>query len=244
MKIRVMSDLHLEGQVHYYESKGEDVVVLPGDISSKPGLAEWFLEEIKVPKIIVAGNHEYYGHNYDDHVTKLKSIGYQHNEIVQIQDVAFICGTMWSNFELFGIEQKWFCTHDSRRWIRDFEVIRRRREDGTERTFSIRDCEELHEEFVAFLQYALRETEGMKRVVVTHFVPHPSCVHPRWSKSSITPYFCSDMRRFMGWEGLWLAGHTHDSFDIMEGDTRVVINPKGYGKENVGGFKPDLIVEI
>jgi len=27
---------------------------------------------------------------------------------------------------------------------------------------------------------------------------------------------------------LWIHGHTHESFDYMVGDTRIVCNPRGY----------------
>jgi hypothetical protein len=43
---------------------------------------------------------------------------------------------------------------------------------------------------------------------------------------------------------LWIHGHTHDSFDYMVGETRVICHPKGYPKENnYDGYKP-LVIEI
>ena len=60
----------------------------------------------------------------------------------------------------------------------------------------------------------------------------------------MNPYFTANMEEYMGWEGLWLYGHTHDSGDFMIGDTRVVGNPRGYGHENAVGFNEALFLEV
>lgn len=250
MKLRIMSDLHLEGQFHGYEHKGEDAVILAGDISSKPSLYELFVSNIEVPVITVPGNHEYYDKNFDNHNIELKRLGYLNNEIKVIDDVHFICGTMWTDFSLFG--QSEMIEDMCERGIRDFNYRGIRRYIPTldefyrtkEREFTIMDVKNEFKKFERFLVWALKETEGKKRVVVTHFCPGIKSVHEMYMTSAITPYFSTEMSHHMGWEGLWIHGHTHSSFDYMVGDTRVICNPKGYGNENIGEFNPDLIVEI
>jgi hypothetical protein len=87
-------------------------------------------------------------------------------------------------------------------------------------------------------------TEGRKRVVVTHFVPTEKCTHPRFVNAVENPYFTANMEQYMGWDGLWIFGHTHDAYDIMVGETRLLCNPRGYPDECDTGFNSDLIVEI
>ena len=47
----------------------------------------------------------------------------------------------------------------------------------------------------------------------------------------------------MGKAGLWIHGHTHDSFDYEVAGTRVICNPKGYHIEN-RAFQSDLTVTV
>jgi len=254
MKLRIMSDLHLEGQFHYYDNKGEDVVVLAGDISSRPSLYEQFVSNIEVPVITVPGNHEYYKQNFMVHRKNLQDIGYIDNDIKVIDDVHFICGTMWTDFSLFSATQPQVLIDTlCERGITDYNIRHGiRKWDGKftgyyefqEEAFTIEDTKKLFREFEQFLKWALKETEGQKRVVVTHFCPGIRSVHEKFKNNLITPYFSTEMSQYMGWEGLWIHGHTHCNFDYMVGDTRVICNPKGYGRENLKEFNPDLIVEI
>ena len=61
MKIKILSDLHLEGYWFTYEDHGEDVVILAGDICTRNRL-HMFLDTIPkhIKVLFVAGNHEYY----------------------------------------------------------------------------------------------------------------------------------------------------------------------------------------
>lgn len=252
LKVRPISDLHLEGGMHKYEFIGEDVLIMAGDIASRPELYTQFVAQVppSVEIVAVAGNHCYYGHNMDAHKPVLKSLGYLHNEIKVVGDVHFICGTMWTDFRLDGISEEWFAKASAAQGITDFcdkkHGIRKNcdKDEYSTRQFTVHDAQEEFFDFEKFLQWALKETEGKKRVVVTHFMPHRQSLDPKYARSTINAYFCSDMERYMGWPGVWCAGHTHSNCDFMVGETRVLINPKGYGKENKHGFNPDLIFEI
>lgn len=271
MKIKLISDLHMEGYTFKYEHHGEDVVVLAGDIHNKNRHHE-ILDQIPehIEVVMVAGNHEYYHGNFRE-VNKyleglnkpvfeynpvyaradngFKNFTFLNNSSTVINGVHFYGGTMFTDFELFGIHEQWYAEHDAARGIADFHHITVNQEDPYEMTndtwqWSVQDHKNEHKKFVRGLEHWLKETEGQKRVVVTHFMPTPASIPERFRNSNLNPYFCANMERYMGWEGAWLFGHTHDSFDQMFGDTRVVCNPRGYGTENHDGFKHDLIVEV
>lgn len=247
MKIRIMSDLHLDHRNMVYKPCGEDVIVLAGDIAEQPHLFEEFISTIKVPIIAVIGNHEYYGHNFDKHLPALKNIGYLHNEIKVIDDVHFIVGTMWTDFKLFGISEEWFVRQACQRMMPEFSDPRfqvKKNDNGGERPFTTFDCQDEFTEFERFLAYALRETEGKKRVVVTHFCPHQNSIAPRFRFAQSSGYFSSHMVRHMGWDGLWIHGHTHTHFDYIIGETRVICNPRGYSERENTKFDPNFMVEI
>lgn len=244
MKIRLLSDLHLEGYRFDYEYAGEDVVVLAGDIHTQSRHAN-FLSTINsnVPIIMVAGNHEYYGsdfHFIDEHLhhleTVLPNFHYLQNESLHINGVDFFGGTMFTDFFLYGDV---FASREyAERGIADFMWISK---NGKRWTTADHTAE--HEVFSNKLQSFLKE-EHSKRVVISHFVPSMVCADPQFDGSLLNPYFITEMDKYMGWDGLWLFGHTHSSMDKMVGDTRLVCNPRGYGSENSHGFNDKLILEI
>ena len=243
MKIRILSDLHLEGYPYHYRAGDEEVLILAGDISSQNN-HHYFIETIPkhIKILMVAGNHEFYGFDLPSVKNYLTSLEYEFdnftfldNDIISIDDVSFYGGTMFSDFQLYGMSEEFFAKSAARRSIADFTYIRDWNTDK-----HIKE----HEFFCQELDFFLHVTEGRKRVVISHFMPSLKCSDPKFAESIMNPYFTSNMEHKMGWEGLWVHGHGHSSVDYMEGDTRVLCNPRGYGKENEKGFIDKLIVEI
>lgn len=97
--------------------------------------------------------------------------------------------------------------------------------------------EDAADEFDKFMQYLQVCTQVLgedpkKYVVCTHHSPsHQSC-HPRYKHDSImNGGYHSDLEQFILDRPnikLWTHGHTHEDFDYMVGDCRVVCNPRGY----------------
>lgn len=244
----------MEGFHFTYEYKGEDILVLAGDIHTR-NRHEHIVMQVpeSVQILFVAGNHEYYHGIFEEVNEQLRGLSKQYpnfhflnNSSVKIEGVDFFGGTMYSDFGLYGEDLKKEGEAMSERGINDFYSTRRfaGTPDGKCRMWSTKDHLEEHNTFRRELQGWIKHTEGGKRVVISHFVPSRQAIHPRWKDSLLNTYFTCNMEQFMGWEGLWLYGHTHDSSDFMVGDTRVVGNPRGYGAENAGGFNEDLILEI
>ena len=113
----------------------------------------------------------------------------------------------------------------------------------TERRWTTDDHIAEHAKFCAGLEDWLR-VPANKKVVISHFVPHPDASDPRFKDNPLNPYFISHMRRYFDDVNVWLFGHTHSSCDTVIGGCRLVCNPHGYGSENINGFRRDLIVEI
>lgn len=61
--------------------------------------------------------------------------------------------------------------------------------------------------------------------------------HGRWDLDSAGMFSESGAR-------LWIHGHIHAQSDYLIGETRVIANPRGYPREDVGDFQPDLVVEV
>jgi len=244
MRLRLLSDLHMEGYEYHYDYAGEDLVVLAGDIHTQNrhrNLLDQIPSNVKV--IMVAGNHEYYGAEF--HTMNLFLAGlenryhnftYLQNESIRIDGVDFFGGTMFTDLELYNDPVQ--AARNVVNGIADFSWIKK-----SDRRWTPQDHVAEHYKFCEYLEDWL-EQEHTKRVVISHFVPHPIASDPKFEGSPANPYFISDMTRFMGWDGLWLFGHTHHAVDAYVGKTHLLCNPKGYGQENKLGFANDLIVEI
>lgn len=99
--------------------------------------------------------------------------------------------------------------------------------------FSPGDAVEDHKKMIAYIEKIYDETPPwMKIVVVGHHAPSKLSTHPRYSDETImNGGYSSELSEFIldrpGIK-LWTHGHTHEDFDYMIGDCRVVCNPRGY----------------
>lgn len=258
IKIRVLSDLHMEHHRFTYVPMDEDVVVLPGDIDNGFLGITWALDNIpeQTPVIYVPGNHEYDHAEHRDVEARMRehasgtNVHLLLNDRVVIKNTLFVGGTMWSDLNLFGVGEQWFVEMAVRRGVSDYHIQRIfDSTTGRERLWSTVDSRKEFAEFDRFLQRELKtkrydaKNEYDARVVVSHFVPHRRSVAQRFKADLITPYFASDMSHIMPYCDLWIHGHTHDSFDYMLGDTRVVCNPRGYPQQP-SEFDPFFTVDI
>jgi predicted phosphodiesterase len=100
-------------------------------------------------------------------------------------------------------------------------------------TFSPEDAVEEHRKCLEYISFMTSETPPETRlVVVGHHTPsHQSC-HPRYKHDPVmNGGYHSDLSEFILDRPeikLWTHGHTHEVFDYMMGETRVVCNPRGY----------------
>jgi predicted phosphohydrolase len=245
-QFKLLSDLHLEGFSYHYEWTGENVLILAGDIHTRNRHHELIN---KVPQqvqiLMVAGNHEYYNSDFNAVNKYLKSLEttytnfkFLNNESVTIGHVEIFGGCMFTEFGLYGENEKWFGDAAARRGINDFYIISK---DGV--TWTTDDHIAEHNKFRRELKAWIGRTEGRTRMVISHFAPHPATCDPKYGNNSINSYFTENMDEFMGWEGYWLFGHTHSPCDLYVGSTHLIANPKGYRIENES-FNPDLRIEI
>ena len=252
MKIRLLSDLHTEFRLPYTthpmaEYRGEDVLVLAGDIASgstNTMRVIKFFKDVGFPKIVyIAGNHEYYGGDYDDFNHKMTEKCLDVDDVyflnpgsVEINDVLFVGGTLWTNFADNPMSQ-----HAAQRGINDFRVIK---------NFSANKCVDAYNNHIEFIKYAYESRKPQqKTVVVTHFLPARECIAPRFRGTDlINDYFANNLGGYIAGmsDTTWMFGHTHDATDIVLGDTRVVANPHGYyNAVNDGvGFDPYKTITV
>jgi predicted phosphodiesterase len=250
MKIHVLSDLHLEFSDFRPPETDADVVVLAGDINKGDAGMGWARASFPdQPILYVAGNHEFYGRERLETLARLRIVArecgvhFLDDEAVEIGGVRFLGATLWTDFELFGSDEKPWCMKDAQDFMNDFRVIN---EGG--KVFSPMDSVRLHQKSLAWLERELQRPSG-KTVVVTHHLPSRQSVVERFQKSALSAAFASNLEHLFGPPAdLWIHGHTHDPLDYEVMGTRVVCNPRGYVTFNSGpenfDFNPALVVEI
>lgn len=256
MKLHILSDLHLsfcDMAPPAADAADADVVVLAGDVA-RPREALAWARRFDKPVLYVAGNHEFYGGSLDGVASDLErlsagtSIRVLDNSGIVIGGVRFLGTTLWTDFELFGGGERMAAAiAEGQRLIRDFSRIRLA--EGREDMFSPADSAVLFRRNAAWLGAELATTHDGPTVVITHHAPSPRSIHPRFADSLLNACFVSDAEYLLDGSraGLWIHGHTHDSFDYVVNGTRVVCNPRGYAKGGVNEnarFDPALTIEV
>jgi predicted phosphodiesterase len=245
VKLQIMSDLHLEmhadqgaGFVGALDPTGVDVLVLAGDITSAQRyetLASTFTPLArKYPHILyVPGNHEYYksspaqvARNLAQLCVELPAVAVPENRVAVIDGQRFVVGTMWFRGDPEATRLRGF--------LSDFHVIR-----GFEPW--------VYEQNAAF-ERLLDAELAPGDVVLTHHLPAPGSIWPRFVGSPLNVFFLCDMTAHIEARRpkLWIHGHTHTRCDYRLGATRVVANPLGYPKELVSqaAFDPRFCVDV
>lgn len=247
--LRVVSDLHLE---QYAGSQIEQLVeytvptdardaasilVLAGDISSKPTQLAMFIAEVEKRfrwVVYVPGNHEFYKHDMTKWETETRSLlesatektSYALSSVLcqQIDGIRFIFGTLWADGGT-TIEERMTVA----RYLNDYRLITI---DGVQ--FTVDTMQNIFEGQKASIEFMLQhDTSGMPNVVVTHHMPSLRLCHPRFGGSA-NGGFASNLDSVLASDyapKLWIHGHTHDTIDTKLFNTRIVCNPRGYHKE-------------
>lgn len=248
--IRVASDLHLEqllGQREEFLAQtfippdprdAESILVLAGDISSKPPQLIKFLGWLKdrfIKIIFTPGNHEFYGHDMvkwdEDMQLALKNLGLSDQIVCSGNDVKIetfdglriIFTTLWADGGKTVKEQA-----EVGRCLRDFYVVK-----VGDKRFTVPDMRTLHKAQKASVKELLMQPFAGKTVVATHHMPSLRLCHPRFG-TDINGGFASDCEDILAYDhapNMWLHGHTHDTGDLFMWNTRIVCNPSGYTQE-------------
>lgn len=250
MKLNILSDLHLSKGDLPLPGENADIVILAGDIARPEPAIAW-ASRIAKPVLYVPGNHEFYGGTIEGTPVELKRLSAGTNvrvldrDAVLIDGVRFLGATLWTDFRAAGEgEAGESAIREGQRFMRDFSVVRVG--DGP---FTPKASAALFAEDAAWLAARLAEPHRGPTVVITHHAPSLRSIHPRFAGSPLNACFVSDAEHLIDGRraGLWIHGHTHDSFDYVVNGARVLCNPRGYAKDGVNEnvlFDAGLTIEV
>lgn len=259
MRLLILSDLHLEvwrenAPAIRPESSRPDVVILAGDIDQPARALAWAERTFAgLPVIYVSGNHEGYGDSWEGAQRSLARQAEASSNVrllnrgeTVIGGVRFLGATLWTDYALFGAEQRQGAMAAAERVLMDYRRIEV--EDGGLHQMTPDDTVHLHRADLAWLAEKLETPFDGRTVVVTHMAPSLHSVATRYAQDPVSAAFSSNLDALAERADLWVHGHTHDSFDYRIGNCRVVCNPCGYlrrdGTPENERYDPDLIVEV
>lgn len=248
MRLHILSDLHVEFGLIALPDVGADVIVLAGDTGvGMKGVRRIAHEFPDKPVLFVAGNHEYYGGNFQQVNQQLSQmhddrLHFLNNDAIIIDGVRFLGCTLWTDFRLFGNPVQAMLAAELD--MNDFVNISFRDEQG-KRKLKPEDTLALHRESRAWLESELDKSFDGPTVVITHHAPHPNSLAPGFTQDILSAAYVSDLTEMMGKAQLWIHGHTHSSWDYEVDGTRVICNPRGYYRHQPNpDFVPGLVVEV
>lgn len=238
MKIRYLSDLHIdinkryiEGGIYNYflnkfSQEKADCLIIAGDLAELKSvlLIEIFLDaasETHSNILWVFGNHEYYTAETYPEGDELNIIIKQwedaypklsilHNKFIELNGIGIYGCTLWSKISQYRAEV--------RRRLNDFNYIK---------DLSIDDYNNLHDKQCLLLK------EVKADIIITHHAPHAMSITPKYYGSIYNQcYYSNILENLSNPPKLWIHGHMHANVDYMINNTRVLANPHGYGMEN------------
>ncbi|MEN8129666.1 MAG: metallophosphoesterase [Pseudomonadota bacterium] len=242
MKIKIVSDLHLEFGPMALSVDGVDVLLAAGDIGVGVEGLEW-LQQLPCKVLYVAGNHEYWGEDLPELKGRLAEAAQQgnvrflENSSVVIGNVRFVGCTLWSDYN--GEDSSIMAEMSLA--MNDFRHI-----NMGSRLLQPLDLVNVNKQSRRWLQHELRQPFEGKTVVLTHHAP----LSRSWYRGNndITQFaYCNNLEDLMGQVNidLWIHGHVHTACDYQAHGVRVVCNPRGYvGYREVKGFDSEKCIEL
>jgi hypothetical protein len=258
VKLQLLSDLHLETETFDPQpAPGAELLVLAGDVDSGWGgyqrFAGW-----PVPVVVVAGNHEFDGRDFDTALAGLRAVctalGFT---LLERETLPFTAAdgrrirvlgtTRWSDFDLFGEVGRPRAERAAGYFMRQM---------GSTRGGLPFDAAAVRREALAcraWLEAELaRAPQGRwdKTLVITHFGPSLRSADARYGQQPGTASFCNADDDLIPRADLWLHGHLHCRHDYRVDragrlPSRVVCNPLGLAKKGEQqGHNPLLLIEL
>jgi predicted phosphohydrolase len=242
VRINYFSDVHLEFASLKAPDNDADVIVAAGDIGIGTQGIDW-LKALNKPVIYVAGNHEFYSHEYRQALQSIRmqcadnNIHFLENDSFIFQGVRFLGCTLWADLFVDGNKK----AEALGKTLNDFKRIQ-----FDEKFFDAVEFSRLHQNSTAWLGQQLAQPFSGKTVVITHHAPSLWS----WNDSAHALKklaYCSDLKPLLHeYEvSAWIHGHVHSQMDYRIAGTRILCNPRGYaGTKIAPGFDQNRMVEI
>jgi predicted phosphodiesterase len=212
MKIGIMSDLHMNKTVKTvetpwdFEPEADVFYICAGDICEDVDARSRFNQKHYDHMLSINGNHDYFHTTFSD--------AKYHTILREVNGVRIAAATLWTDL---SDNLSWYYY---KKGLIDCAYI-------SDLTYELMvETHEMHKHFLF----------GMDAdIIVSHHAPTRRSVHEKYHNDPYNVCFANDLeKQILNMKKppkLWIHGHTHDDFDYMIGDTRVICHPRGYKNE-------------
>lgn len=264
MKIKVVSDIHLEFSDIDVPNNGCDVLILSGDIMVANVLHEFPADfsdtEIRskyhaqailfrnflrycsedFPHVIyIAGNHEFYNGKFYGGLDTLRE------ECAQFANVHFLeDSSVTIDDTIFVGGTLWTDMNDcdpltmmrAEQGMNDYHIIRN--DQNGYRAISAIDTIKRHRNTLNYISVVVDNAPKDKKIVVVgHHAPSHQSVDTRYKDNCLNGAYASNLEDFILSRpqiNVWTHGHMHNRNEYNIGTTRIVCNPRGYHRHGYG----------
>ena len=199
--------------------------------------------------VYVMGNHEFYHgkfHKFIDvmrqEIADIPNFYLLERDSITLDGVKFVGGTLWTDANRGDP----LTHHALKDLMNDYRLIRNDAAGYT--ALRVSHTVTRHVQTLGYFQFVLDENKDKKCVVVSHHAPTFLSIHDNYKDSDLmNGGYASDLSDFIldrPQIKLWIHGHTHNPFDYLVGDTRVVCNPRGYVTKNFSERDSDFELKV
>ncbi|MGV0956965.1 hypothetical protein ACTS91_11215 [Empedobacter falsenii] len=127
--------------------------------------------------------------------------------------------------------------------MNDYKYIKRDPSYSKMRTI---DVYQIHNKSIAWLEQSLKDSIGLKNIVITHHAPSIKSVPKEYISDPVTSAYASNLEDFIiEYQPMyWIHGHIHTPCRYKIGDTEIICNPHEYIDEKDNGFIKELMIEL
>ena len=249
MRIRILSDLHVDSGNVVIPLVKADVTVLAGDIRPGKSALAWIRDNFpEQPVVCVLGNHEFYGRSIPKLIRDFRricagtNIHILENDCLYIDGIRFLGCTLWTDFLLFGDPA--MAGRNAARIMNDYRRIRVSPEF---RRLKGMDTARFHARSLRWLRNQFDSTASPPTIIVTHHAPSSRSLDPAEAGDLISAAYASNLDEIVAATRarFWIHGHIHRPRNYWIGETQIISNPRGYAfKAPDPLFDPALVVEL
>ena len=252
MKLTILSDLHIDINHNYDFSnlKDQEFVIICGDIAGNPIQVKQFIQENISRGLFIEGNHLGYSKSGQYQIDfrqgaerwlasqfKDGPVKYLENDIYELDDIIFIGCTLWTDFCLYGEENKENCIQAAWNNMNDYNYVRCEHDEDIVKLFP-RKTIEWHKKSVAYIEKICSENPDKKIVIISHHAPSKKSIAPQFQYGMESRYnagYASNLewliKKYKNIR-LFCHGHVHCDNSYKIGQCRVISRPFGYHNEN------------
>jgi len=247
---QILSDLHLEMAQEFNPKSTADVVILAGDIDIGTKGLDWARKNFQDQEVVyVAGNHEFYHHDYHQLLAELRKkavdldIHFLENNEVIIGGVRILGCTLWTNYMATLNMNQANAMILAESSLADHQLIKLDQNYSETGRFTADYAYQLYCDSIKWLEKKLLNSdfEG-KTIVVTHHGPSFACAHKKFGHNNLGSAFYSSLDYLVEKADFWVYGHTHSNLDTFVENCQLIANQCGYPNEGIDGFKENLIL--